>query len=223
MTATQSGGTSPATITREEESARPVELAKDELFHILQNQRRRYVLRYLQGRDEQVRMRDVAEQVAAWEHETTVQALTTDERQRVYISLYQCHLPKLADEGVIEYNQSRGHVVRTSLADQLDPYLDATARTETSSAPAASTATDPADATERSIESERDSPVPARADDTRWLGYYLGATGIGIALLTAVRLSPAAFAGVSDLAIGAAILGLFSILTMWQLFDRPSN
>ena len=75
-------------------------------------------------------MRDIAEQVAAWENETTIQALTSDERQRVYIPLYQSHLPKLDEEGIIEYNQSRGTVERTKLADQLDQYLTVDEQTE---------------------------------------------------------------------------------------------
>ncbi|MBX0295775.1 hypothetical protein EGH23_12895 [Halomicroarcula sp. F27] len=109
----------------DDETTRVRDLAKDDIFHLLQNRRRRDALRYLEGEDEEVRMRDLAEQVAAWEHDTTVQALTSDERQRVYIALYQSHLPKLDDEGVIEYNQSRGIVERTAVADQLSPYLDA--------------------------------------------------------------------------------------------------
>lgn len=99
------------------------ELTEDQIFHILQNERRRNVLRYLQDTDEPVRMRDVAEQVGAWEHDTTVEALTSDQRQRVYIPLYQSHLPKLDSEGIIDYQQSRGIVERRPAAAQLDPYL----------------------------------------------------------------------------------------------------
>jgi hypothetical protein len=98
-------------------------LTKDEMFHLLSNRRRRDALRYLADRDEPVDMRDLAEQVAAWEHDTTVAQLDSDERQRVYIALYQTHLPKLDSHGVIAYNQSRGIVERTDRADQLDPYL----------------------------------------------------------------------------------------------------
>lgn len=100
------------------------ELSKDELFHLLQNQRRRRVLLYLQSVDSEVSMREVAEQVAAWENNTSIEALSSDERQRVYIALYQSHLPKLDDSGVLSYNQQRGIVERTSLADQLDTYLN---------------------------------------------------------------------------------------------------
>lgn len=100
------------------------DLSKDDVFHLLQNERRRQVLRYLRGVDEPVEMRDVAEQVAAWEHDTTVRQLTSTQRQRVYIALYQSHLPKLDDHGVIRYNQPRGIVEPTPLADEIAGYLE---------------------------------------------------------------------------------------------------
>lgn len=99
-------------------------LSKDQMFHLLSNQRRRDVLRYLAAHEGPVDMRDVAERVAAQEHDTTVKQLTSDERQRVYIALYQTHLPKLDDHGIIAYDQSRGVLERTERANQLDPYLD---------------------------------------------------------------------------------------------------
>jgi hypothetical protein len=48
------------------------------------------------------------EQVAAWENDISVAGLSSDAYQRVYIALYQCYLPKLAETGVIEYNRDRG-------------------------------------------------------------------------------------------------------------------
>jgi len=98
------------------------ELSTD-VFHLLQNNRRRSAIRYLRDTDEPVEMRDLAEQVAAWENDTTVQALTAKERQCAYIPLYQSHFPKLDDEGVIEYEQARGIVEKTPVASQLEQYL----------------------------------------------------------------------------------------------------
>jgi len=99
-------------------------LSKDELFHLLQNSRRRAALRYLRGREGPVRMRDVAEQVAAWEHDTTVAGLSSDERQRVYVALYQSHLDTLADAGVLEYDKPRGVVEPRPLLDRVAAYAD---------------------------------------------------------------------------------------------------
>lgn len=75
-------------------------------------------------------MRDIAEEIAAWENDIPVDQLRSSQRQRVYISLYQSHLPKLADYDVIEYNQARGIVRPTVLTALFEPYLASTFRTD---------------------------------------------------------------------------------------------
>lgn len=100
------------------------DLSTDDVFHVLQTKRRRDVLRYLQDTSGPVRMRDLAEQVAAWEQQTSVEALSSNERQRVYISLYQSHLPKLDEEGIVTYDKDRGIIERAPLAAAFDPYID---------------------------------------------------------------------------------------------------
>lgn len=101
------------------------ELSQDEIFHLLQTNRRRDTIRYLLDMDaESVKMRDIAEHVAALEHETTVAELTSTQRQRVYIPLYQSHLPKLDKKGVIEYNKSRGIVRATDRIEIFRPHLE---------------------------------------------------------------------------------------------------
>lgn len=101
-------------------------IGKDDLFHLLQNSRRRAVLRYLAAYPdyEAFEMRTVAEAVAAWENEIPLKQLTSDQRQRVYIALYQLHLPKLDDYGVIEYNQARGVIKPTGLGALFESYLE---------------------------------------------------------------------------------------------------
>ncbi|QLD89419.1 hypothetical protein HWV07_10415 [Natronomonas salina] len=109
-------------------------LEKDELFHLLKSERRRRALRYLlDAESEPVRMRTLAEAVAAEEYDKSVDQLHTDERQRVYITLYQSHLPQLDRAGVIDYNQSRGQITTTPLIDEFEDYLETTTRTESSS------------------------------------------------------------------------------------------
>jgi putative lipase involved disintegration of autophagic bodies len=103
----------------------PETISKDAAFHLLQNSRRRAVLRYLIDNDDDVySMREVTEQVAAWENDTTIAELTSNERQRVYIALYQSHLPKLNETNIIEYNRDRGTLAPTPLLFVLEPYLD---------------------------------------------------------------------------------------------------
>lgn len=172
------------------------ELTEDQIFHLLQNQRRRNVLRYLQGTEGPVRMRDIAEQVAAWEHETTVKALTSNQRQRVYIPLYQSHLPKLDKEGIIDYQQNRGIVERKSRADVLNPYLDADVDTN-----------DAGDVTDK------------------WDEYYIGATGLAGVVLFGAFLEVPILSVVSGLLLSAIILSMFTFLSISRYVstELPSN
>jgi DNA-binding transcriptional ArsR family regulator len=96
----------------------------DLIFGILKNGRRRRVLKYLRDVDGEVTLSDLAEHIAAIENDTTEAQLTSSERKRVYVGLYQCHLPKMDDAGAIDYNQSRGLIRRTDKAEYFDEYLD---------------------------------------------------------------------------------------------------
>lgn len=114
-----------ASETGESEAETSAALSPDETFHILQTFRRRESIRYLLREDGPVKMREVAEHVAAREHETTVARLASAQRQRVYIPLYQSHLPKLDTAGVIEYDKPRGIVRPTKQLESFRPYLEA--------------------------------------------------------------------------------------------------
>jgi hypothetical protein len=111
---------SQATGDGEETTVLPL----DRVFEILKNERRREVLQHLHEQSGQIELGDLAEHVAAVENDTTTQALTADERKRVYVGLYQCHLPKMDDLDVVEFNQDRGYVELGDAASQLDQYLD---------------------------------------------------------------------------------------------------
>ncbi|TYL40681.1 hypothetical protein CV102_03720 [Natronococcus pandeyae] len=113
----------PSTDVRSTDTETPT-LPDDDIFHILQTNRRRDAIRYLLEKNDAVKMRDVAEYVAAKENDTTVAELSSTERQRVYIPLYQSHLPKLDKEGIIEYNKSRGIVRPTEKLELFRPYLE---------------------------------------------------------------------------------------------------
>lgn len=170
----------------------PDELGKDEIYHLLQNERRRKVLEYLRGREGPVQMRDIAEQVAAWEHDTTVQALMSDQRQRVYIALYQAHLPKLDDEGVIDYNQSRGIVEKKPRAERLIAHL------------------------ERPDDDSSDDDVDS---DHPWGTYYLGVSGMSGLLIGASGLGLPVVGSVPHLFVALAIMSVYTALTFWQVLD----
>ncbi len=114
----------------------PSELSKDIIFGLLSVKRRRRVLNYLTDTNGHTTLSDLAEYIAAQEHDTEIRLLDSQQRKRVYVALYQCHLPKLDDADVIEFDRSRGTIERRPTADQLYPYLalDPPATTENDAA-----------------------------------------------------------------------------------------
>lgn len=94
-----------------------------ELFEMLSSRRRRHALQALAATDE-IDLGPLAEQVAAWENEKSVAAVTSDERKRVYTSLQQSHLPKLDDAGLVEFDKRSGVVVPSPTLEEYDVYLD---------------------------------------------------------------------------------------------------
>lgn len=98
-------------------------LSEDEVFEVLYNSLRRDVITYLREHENEATVSDIAEHIAAKENDKTVQQLSSYERKRVYIGLYQNHLPMMDDVGVIEYDKHRGTVQLRECATQLEPYL----------------------------------------------------------------------------------------------------
>ncbi len=177
-------------VEDDEASEPAASLSKDDTFHILQNERRRRVLAYLADTDGPVDMRDIAEQVAAWEHDTTVQQLSSDQRQRVYIALYQSHLPKLADFGLIHYNRSRGIVERTPLADEVTAYLlDDTAP-------------------------DSDDDEPGRSE---WVRYYAAVTALSAVGVLAIWAGVVSV--ISGVGLAAAITAVYGTVTLAFALD----
>lgn len=101
------------------------ELPLDQVFGILKNQRRRYVLKFLKDSDEEeVSLSDVAEQIAAWENDKEVRQISSKERKRVYVGLYQCHLPKMDGMGIVAFNKPRGRIGLGENSEPLFKYID---------------------------------------------------------------------------------------------------
>lgn len=109
------------------------DLPLDVVFGILKNRRRRLVLRYLVEVSETSTLSDLAEHIAALENDKPEKQLTSSERKRVYVCLYQCHLPKMDDAGVIDFETSRGTVVLNDDVEEFTQYLETgTSETESS-------------------------------------------------------------------------------------------
>ena len=97
--------------------------SREEVFDAVKNLRRRYVLYYLQRYGGPVELGELAEQVAAWENDTTVSEVSPSQRKSVYSALHQTHLPKLEAAGVLRYDAERSIVRASDTASGLDMQL----------------------------------------------------------------------------------------------------
>lgn len=72
----------------------------DDLYYVLSNRRRRMILKYLLDHDssEPITRRTLVDQLAE-------QGISRDSAN---VSLYQAHLPTLAERGMVNYNSDRG-------------------------------------------------------------------------------------------------------------------
>lgn len=98
-------------------------LPQDVAFDILSNARRRFVLQSLQDSSNGVDLSDLAAELAATENGVSREELTSKQRKRAYVSLYQTHIPKMEDAGVIEYDQDAGVVHSTGHVEELSLYF----------------------------------------------------------------------------------------------------
>lgn len=104
--------------------AEPEPLSLDHVFEVLKNKRRRRVLRFLEETEGTVSLSETAERIAAQENDKDVSQISSAERKRVYVGLYQCHLPKMDSMGIVSFNKPRGTIDLGDHADEVFEYLE---------------------------------------------------------------------------------------------------
>ena len=112
------------TDSRDGETGGKTEVTQSVIYSMISNDRRRYVLRFLQNEDREVHLREMAERVAAWENDEAVEAVTTKERRRVETALRQFHIPKMDDAGFVTYDERRKTVRLAVPVSTFIDYLD---------------------------------------------------------------------------------------------------
>ncbi|MFB6105021.1 MAG: hypothetical protein ABEJ57_08110 [Halobacteriaceae archaeon] len=94
-------------------------------FDTLSNERRRMVVRdLLANAGGETEIGDLAARVAAYENDTAPSEVTPAQRRRVYTALQQSHLPRMADQDLIEYDSDYGVVRATEHLEDLRVYLE---------------------------------------------------------------------------------------------------
>lgn len=104
------------------------ELSRDEIFEVLSSDRRRHLIYFLESHAGEAELRELAQWIAARENGTDPEAISEQARKRVYISLYQTHLPKLETYGLVEYDSDEKRVATTERIEEVIGLFDESKR-----------------------------------------------------------------------------------------------
>lgn len=99
------------------------EIAADTIYELLSNRRRRYFLECLAEHGYSLTLADLADEVAAREHDAHVADVCEEEVLRIYLTLYHQHVPKLAEADVVRYDQDGDLVARGETASIVERVL----------------------------------------------------------------------------------------------------
>lgn len=96
---------------------------EDELFNVLSNRRRRFVLDYISKKGGSATIGEISDTIVTWEKKGNFNEVSSD-RKNVYTSLQQNHLPRMEEANVINYNKNIGQVELTDNAEDYTIYLE---------------------------------------------------------------------------------------------------
>jgi hypothetical protein len=97
------------------------EITKDEVFEVLSSSRRRLILYHLHRRGGKAVLRELARDTAEAESDGEVD---DDVVKRFYISLYQTHVPKLEEVGLVSYDSDTKTVSLTDRIEEVEGILN---------------------------------------------------------------------------------------------------
>ncbi|WP_269851807.1 DUF7344 domain-containing protein [Methanosarcina horonobensis] len=96
-------------------------MPKSDIFGVLQNDRRRYVLEILHNKGSQS-VRSLSEEIARLE--SGIEEPKSSIRKSIYVSLIQTHIPKMESLGVIVYNREKESVELLPASRNFDIYME---------------------------------------------------------------------------------------------------
>lgn len=100
----------------------------DRLFSALRSRRARFALGCLHRHDDPLALADLADQVAAREHDRPLADVSAEAVKRVYVDLYHTEVPKLQDAGIVEYEQERDAIALSENAPDATALLEELAK-----------------------------------------------------------------------------------------------
>ncbi len=97
----------------------------DTVLELCQEQHRRIILATLAQRKQSATVDDLMKAIFKHNHHTPLAEVPEEESKQIRLALHHVHLPKLADQSLIDYDQDQQLVEPTPQFDQLQPQLSA--------------------------------------------------------------------------------------------------
>ncbi|OYR46040.1 transcriptional regulator [Halorubrum sp. Hd13] len=110
--------------TTNESSRNGGELSEDEVFEVLSNRRRRFVIHALKRAEEPIDVAELSVHVTGWERDVDPEAVRYEDRRNVYSTLRRTHLPKLEEKNVVTVDEEANLVEPTPELEELDIYVE---------------------------------------------------------------------------------------------------
>ncbi|WP_255195356.1 DUF7344 domain-containing protein [Halorarius litoreus] len=115
---TDEKATSDASAPPDKQLPSPDFLEIEPVYEALGHSRRRYLC-YTLFETTEWSLTDLATKIAAWENDIPEHAVSADQREEVYVSLYHAHVPKLVDEDVITFDEATETITTAEHAEQV--------------------------------------------------------------------------------------------------------
>lgn len=96
---------------------------RDELFDVLSDSRRRFMLTSLQSAQMPVSVEELTAELVAWEAQRPAPDRSDADGDGIAISLIHKHLPKMAEAGFIRYDDTRRTISPTDRIDTARTHL----------------------------------------------------------------------------------------------------
>lgn len=115
---------SSATTPTENSTENGGELSDDEIFDVLSNRRRRYVIHALKRSDRPIDVSELSRHVTAWERGVDPDDVEYDERRNVYSTLQRIHIPKLEENNIVAVDDAENEIRPTEELSNLEIYVE---------------------------------------------------------------------------------------------------
>lgn len=98
-----------------------------DVYELVSNERRRFTIKYVVEHDDGdgVTLDDLATAIAFVESDVeSIEKVSSKQRKRPYIGLYQVHLPKLENAAILEVDKRANHIYATDAAETVAEIID---------------------------------------------------------------------------------------------------